>query len=157
MHSSNQKCNLLQSVFGVFLHSCNTPQKVIQSLARMGLSISIDTIHKAVKSLSAEMYEPLHQIGKTLLVGYTYDNFGIDFKTHLPTVKQSSTTLTYMTSGTLIHLGHSVMVEHLRYSQELWEKLHLNPQANMCTLEPPRTYFDFLCIHPEVINSSSFT
>jgi hypothetical protein len=34
MQSTNKKCNILQSIFGVFLHSCNTPQRVIQSLAR---------------------------------------------------------------------------------------------------------------------------
>ncbi|KAG1721899.1 uncharacterized protein EDB91DRAFT_1064206 [Suillus paluster] len=26
LQSSNQKCNALQSIYGIFLHSCNTPQ-----------------------------------------------------------------------------------------------------------------------------------
>jgi len=43
MQGTNQKCNTLKSVFGIFLHSCNTPQKVIDALAHMGISISVDT------------------------------------------------------------------------------------------------------------------
>ncbi|KAF8142661.1 hypothetical protein K438DRAFT_1466413, partial [Mycena galopus ATCC 62051] len=39
MQSHNSKCNALESVFGIFLHSTNTPEKVIQALAHMGISI----------------------------------------------------------------------------------------------------------------------
>ena len=43
MQGTNQKCNALESVFGIFLHSCNTPQKVIDMLAHMGITISVET------------------------------------------------------------------------------------------------------------------
>ena len=43
MQGTNQKCNALESVFGIFLHSCNTPQKVIDMLAHMGITISVKT------------------------------------------------------------------------------------------------------------------
>jgi hypothetical protein len=41
MQSRNNKSNALESVFGIFLHSTNTPEKVIQALAHMGISISL--------------------------------------------------------------------------------------------------------------------
>ena len=78
MQSTNQKCNALELVIGIFLHSCNTPQKVIQALAHMGLSVSIDLIHSAVAPLSQKPFWTLCNMGQTLLVGYTYDNFDID-------------------------------------------------------------------------------
>ncbi|KAJ6608569.1 hypothetical protein B0H10DRAFT_2302585 [Mycena sp. CBHHK59/15] len=49
MQSTNQQ---LKSVIGIFLHASNTPSKVIETLARMGVSISADSIHSAVHSLS---------------------------------------------------------------------------------------------------------
>ena len=102
MQGSNQKCNLLQSVFGIFLHSCKTPQKVVQALARIGISISIESINGAIQSLSNETHATLQQMGKSLLVSYVYDNFDIDFKTHLPTVEKSGNTLEHLTAGTLV-------------------------------------------------------
>lgn len=127
MQSTNQKCNILQSIFGIFLHSCNTPQRVIQSLARMGTSISSATILRAVKSLSAETYETLRRMGQSLTVSYTYDNFDIDFKTGQSTVEKSAITLTHMTSGTLTYLEHGVCADDLKYSAALWDKSPLNP------------------------------
>ncbi|GLB34498.1 putative zinc-binding dehydrogenase [Lyophyllum shimeji] len=38
--SSNQKCNALQSVMGLFCHSTNAPELLIETLAHSGLSIS---------------------------------------------------------------------------------------------------------------------
>ncbi|KAJ7750539.1 hypothetical protein B0H16DRAFT_1842618 [Mycena metata] len=52
MQSTNKNCNALESVFGIFLHASNTPSKVIEALAHMGISISTDTIENAVHSLS---------------------------------------------------------------------------------------------------------
>ncbi|OBZ72547.1 hypothetical protein A0H81_07974 [Grifola frondosa] len=37
MQSTNQQCNMLSSVIGIFLHSCNTPEKVVKTLAHMGI------------------------------------------------------------------------------------------------------------------------
>ncbi|KAH7907794.1 hypothetical protein BJ138DRAFT_1159241 [Hygrophoropsis aurantiaca] len=66
MQSTNQKCNALEAIMGIFLHSCNTPERAIQALARMGISISIGAIHDAVRSLSRESYGRLRSMGKTL-------------------------------------------------------------------------------------------
>ncbi|KAF8233553.1 hypothetical protein L208DRAFT_1377220 [Tricholoma matsutake] len=52
--STNEQCNYLQSVLGIFFHSTAVPEKVIETLAHAGLSISQSSIHNAVKSLSQE-------------------------------------------------------------------------------------------------------
>ena len=114
MQGTNQKCNALESVFGIFLHSCNTPQKVIDTLAHMGITISCHTVHDTIHSLSLETYETLRKMGQTLLVAYAYDNFDIDFKTHVPTVEAKyHDTLTDLTSGTIIQLEHGVTTKNL--------------------------------------------
>lgn len=41
MQSTNKSCNYLQSILGIFFHSTNTPEKVIETLAHAGLSISL--------------------------------------------------------------------------------------------------------------------
>ncbi|KIK79298.1 hypothetical protein PAXRUDRAFT_161631, partial [Paxillus rubicundulus Ve08.2h10] len=51
---SNRKSNGLQSLTGLLLQSTHTPQNVIETLARMGISVSVDTIHAAVRFLSVE-------------------------------------------------------------------------------------------------------
>ena len=126
MQSRNQKCNALESVFGIFLHSTNTPQKVIQALAHMGISISISSIHLAIHSLSLETHETLRTMGQTLLVGYAYDNFDIDFKNSVPTIEKVGDTLAHLTSGTLIMLEHGMKQEDLKCSEYLWQKSSLN-------------------------------
>ena len=157
MQGTNQKCNALESVFGIFLHSCNTPQKVIDALAHMGVSISVDTIHSAIHSLSRETYETLRRMGQTLLVAYAYDNFDIDFKTHVPMVEATHDTLTHLTLGTLIKLEHGVTLEDLRCSEELWKKSHLNPKADPNDVAPKRTVEDLEGLHPEEDHPSGLT
>jgi hypothetical protein len=87
MQSRNSKCNALESIFGIFLHSTNTPEKVIQALAHMGISISPSAINRAIHSLSAETADTLRAMGQSLLVGYAYDNFDINFPTIVPTIE----------------------------------------------------------------------
>ena len=62
-HSMNKKCNALESIIGIFLHSTNTPEKVIQALVHMGISISVNAIHTAINSLSQETQDTLKTMG----------------------------------------------------------------------------------------------
>ncbi|KIK83656.1 hypothetical protein PAXRUDRAFT_153093, partial [Paxillus rubicundulus Ve08.2h10] len=48
MQIMNQKSNTLQSILRIFLQSAHAPQKVINSLTRMGISISTDAINVAI-------------------------------------------------------------------------------------------------------------
>ncbi|KAJ7218441.1 hypothetical protein GGX14DRAFT_356865 [Mycena pura] len=157
MQSTNQKCNAVESVFGIFLHASNTPSKVIEALAHMGISISEQSIERAVKSLSAESYAKLREMGQSLLVGYAYDNFDIDFGVIVPTVEKETDTLTHMTSGTLIALEHGVKADHLQCSKELWLKSPLNPNIDSTKLPPPRTVRDLEQLHPEIDHPSNLT
>ncbi|KAJ6586746.1 hypothetical protein B0H10DRAFT_1925747 [Mycena sp. CBHHK59/15] len=155
--STNQQSNMLESVIGIFLHASNTPSKVIETLARMGISISVDSIHNAVHSLSRETYERLRAMGQTLLVSYTYDNFDINFPHVVPTVENSTDTLTHMTSGGLIYMEHGVKTEDMRCSEELWKKNTLNPQFDARKAPPPRTIKDLEDLHPEEDHPSNLT
>ncbi|KAF8155193.1 hypothetical protein K438DRAFT_1910147 [Mycena galopus ATCC 62051] len=143
MQSTNQKSNALESVFGIFLHAMNTPSKVIETLAHIGISISVDAMDDAIHSLSRETYHTLHTMGQTLLVGYAYDNFDINFPGLVPTIKKSTDTLTHLTSGGLMFLEHGVEVSHLHVSEELWSRNPLNPTFNAaCTVRRPPIQFN---------------
>ena len=96
-------------------------------------------------------------MGKSLLVSYVYDNFDIDFKTHLPTVEKSGNTLEHLTAGTLIQLEHGVTPDHLKCSDELWARSPLNPLVNVRLLASSRTVWDFLTLHPEHPHPSGLT
>ena len=54
MHSSNQQCNALQSIMRIFLHSCETPETVLEAFAHMGIMISTTMINE---SKSPESFE----------------------------------------------------------------------------------------------------
>ncbi|KAJ7172147.1 hypothetical protein C8R46DRAFT_1258157 [Mycena filopes] len=151
MQSTNQQSNMLESVFGIFLHASNTPSKVIETLARMGISISLNSIHNAIHSLSRETADRLQTMGRSLLVSYAYDNFDINFPNVVPTVEQSTDTLTHMTSGGLIFLEHGVKEEDLRCSEELWKTNPLNPKFDTSNAPPPRTVFLPILGLPEMV------
>ncbi|KAH7917213.1 hypothetical protein BV22DRAFT_979647, partial [Leucogyrophana mollusca] len=152
--STNQKANSLSSMIGIFLQSTHTPEKVIETFARMGLSISVDAIHDAVRSLSAQSHRALQSLGKTLLAAYAYDNFDINLKGTVPTVDKSSDSLKHLTSGLLFPLQHGVTREDLRCSYELWRKSRLNPQAEIST---GRCWKDLLELHKEPSHPSGLS
>jgi hypothetical protein len=161
MQSTNSKCNALESVFGIFLHASNTPSKVIETLAHMGITISPDAIDNAVRSLSHETYHTLRAMGQTLLAGYAYDNFDINFPGVVPVVEKSIDTLTHLTSGGLIFLEHGVKADDLRCSEELWSKNPLNPALPTTTAAPSHTMLDLERhledVHPETAHPSNLT
>ncbi|KIL56857.1 hypothetical protein M378DRAFT_53470, partial [Amanita muscaria Koide BX008] len=127
MQSTSQKANTFQSVLGIFLHSCRTPEKVIETLAHMGISVSTGTINRAIKSLSANARCALQQLGRTLTAGIAYDNVDITLKAAVPTVEKSTENLKHLTSGLFFPLMHGVTSEHLKCSKQLWEKSPYNP------------------------------
>ncbi|KAJ7939849.1 hypothetical protein B0H13DRAFT_2457922 [Mycena leptocephala] len=154
MQSRNNKSNGLESVFGIFLHSTNTPEKVIQALAHMGISISPGAIHSAIHALSVETIDTLRTMGQKLLVGYAYDNFDINFPTIVPTIEKAGDPLTHLTSGAVICLDHGVVLEDLECSEELWAKSSLNPTLD--SLPAPQEH-NLEAIHPESNHPSGLT
>ncbi|KAG1825586.1 uncharacterized protein BJ212DRAFT_1294993 [Suillus subaureus] len=73
-------------LLGIFFHSMGVPQKVIDVLAHVGLSISITSIHNAVHLMSKEIAANIKQGIQSLKVSFAYDNFDINFKTSEPTI-----------------------------------------------------------------------
>ena len=146
----NQKANILQSFLGFFLQSTHTPYKVIDVLARIGISVSTDSINLAIRSLSAESQNALQDLGQSLLASYAYDNFDVDLKSEVPSVEKSTESLKHLTSGLLFPLVHGVTVEDLKCSDELWRKSQLNPQASELHLPPNSklTWRNLVNLHP---------
>ncbi|KAI9460696.1 hypothetical protein HD554DRAFT_2206865 [Boletus coccyginus] len=124
MQSINQKANPLQSILGIFFQSAHTPQKVIDTLACIGISISTETINA---------------LGQSLLTSYAYDNFDVDLKSHVPTTEKSNNFLKHLTSGLLFPLGHGTTTNDLKCSDQLWKISALNLCSSASQLS--RYYF----------------
>ncbi|KAG1796109.1 hypothetical protein EV424DRAFT_1475282 [Suillus variegatus] len=101
--NSNERCNTLQCIFGIFLHSSGMLQRVIDVLAHAGFSISTQSITTAVKSLSKEAGVQIKRAVQTLTTALAYDNFDINFKTAQPTIEHQSQFVS-STSATAIPL-----------------------------------------------------
>ena len=140
----NENCNYLQSILGVFVHSANVPQRVIEVLAHAGLSISIKSIQRAVKSMSADSAHRIKESLRTLKVSIAYDNFDINFKTSEPTLTHQSSFVS-ATSATAIPLVGVDDIEVLRCSDDLWKVDPRNPSPSASPVESDE--FDLLKYH----------
>ena len=154
MQSSNQRCNALQSVFGIFLHASNTPETVRELLSRIGVSISSGAINEAVSSLSKEAEADIRHLGRTQLASYTYDNLDIDLKHSVPTVEKPHDTLIHLTTGTMLPLYHGVSLQDLNCSDTLWKSSVNNPRARRQDLPFIETEH-LLALHPEAPHPSN--
>ncbi|KZT68863.1 hypothetical protein DAEQUDRAFT_670600, partial [Daedalea quercina L-15889] len=125
--SSHQRCNALQSVMGVFLHSCKASESVVELLSRVGLSISCSAIDDTITSLSRESARATRQLGRTRCVAVAYDNFDVELKTDVPTVDKPHENLAHLTSSTFLHLEHGVTPQDLRCSAKVWQTSLNNP------------------------------
>lgn len=119
MHSSNQNYNTFQSIMGIFLHSCETPETVLEAFAHMGITISSTTINEAVLSLSKESVVRMKDPGRSFLCLYGYDNLDLDLKHSTPTIEKPGNTLIYLTTGTMIQLHSSITLHNLDCCKEL--------------------------------------
>ena len=155
MQTVNQQCNALGAVNGLFFHACVTPDKVIKSLAHMGISISPYAINNAVKSLSEGSLEAIAELGESLTAAFAFDNFEIKFHTSTPTIDKPAQELAHLISGDVFALEHGVTADDLRCSQELWE---CNPDNANRTITPPQhSFLDLLALHPEQPHASGLS
>ena len=140
---------------GLFLHSCRTPDKVINVLAHLGICISVHSIHLAITSLSAESANHIRSLGQSLLVAWAYDNFDVDLKSSTPTIQNSGPTLHHLTSAILYPLQHDVLLDDLKCSEELWKRSQLNPAAEIPDVHPKYSWKDLMHkiseVHPDTI------
>lgn len=150
MHSQDQRCNTLQSVTGIFLHSCGAPEKLIKVLSRMGISVALSSIHRSIKSMSEHSEDNIELIGKSLLASYVFDNLDFKVPGGTPTIESPNDGLVHITTGTLLHLDHGVTLDDLRCSDKLWDRSELNPLARDPRRYNPRTTMRFLTtLHKE--------
>ncbi|KAG6904271.1 hypothetical protein DXG01_011280 [Tephrocybe rancida] len=150
LQSTNMRCNALQTIVGVFLQSCNTPETVREFLAHAGLSVSASSINNAISSLSKESENQIRKTGQTLMAAYAYDNLDIDLKHSVPTLEKGQETLVHLTTGTMLPL-HDVPPDALNCSDEMWEKSEFNPDAPRV---PPVTMKQLTELYPEVTHPS---
>lgn len=135
-------------MLGIFLQSAHAPQKVIETLAHMGLSVSLSSINAAILSLSQQSSHTIRALGRTMLAGYAYDNFDVDMKTSDQRVEKSNDTLQHLTSGLLFPLQHGITTEDLRCSQMLWEQSIYNIQVTEPVAQRTgKTYRHLLKLH----------
>ena len=128
--STNEQCNYLQGVLGIFYHSTSVPEKVIETLAHASLSISLTSIHTAVKSLSQDAAHKIKAAVCTLTMVLANNNFDINFKSSEPTVECPSSFIS-ATSATAIPLFAVGNPEALRCSQRYWGKDPRNPSPSV--------------------------
>lgn len=129
MISTNQKANALPSILGFYFQSMHIPQKVIETLAQIGISISNKSITAATHSLSVESKYNLESLCQSLLASYAYDNFDVDLKSQVSVVEKSTTSLKHLTSGLLFPLVHGITVDDMKCLSELWKNSTVNPHA----------------------------
>ncbi|RPD54026.1 hypothetical protein L227DRAFT_512401 [Lentinus tigrinus ALCF2SS1-6] len=146
MISTNQRCNALASLVGLFCHSTSAPELVIEVLSRTGLSISLTAIHDMITSLSRNSSEAIRWLAKTLLCAFAYDNFDMDFKSSVPTVEKPGSTLQHATSALIFPLEHGVVPADLKFASELWHTDPCNPFLPEDDRPPRRTWVD--CMPP---------
>ncbi|KAH9015996.1 hypothetical protein EDB85DRAFT_1817773, partial [Lactarius pseudohatsudake] len=130
LQSSNKNCNHLQSILGIFIHSANVPQRVAEVLAHAGLTISIKSIQRAVKSMSIDSAHKIKTGLRSLKMAIAYDNFDINFKTSEPTLTHQSSFVS-ATSATAVPLVGVDNIDALRCSEALWAVDPRNPSSSV--------------------------
>ena len=98
-------------------------------LAHAGFSISLTSIHTAVKLLSQDAARKIKAAVHTLTTALAYDNFDINLKSSEPTIECPSSFVS-ATSATAIPLFAVGNPEALQCSQHYWEKDPRNPSPS---------------------------
>lgn len=91
----------------------------------MNVSLSAPSINNAINSLLIETKYRLREMGQSLMVGYTLDNYDVTLKHSTGTVEEPLSTLVHLTSGLILRLVHT-SVSDLKHSTFLWERSKYN-------------------------------
>ena len=154
VQANNKRCNLLGTIIGIFLHTCNAPDRVIDVLCRSSSSISTSAVNDAINSLSASAAQKLKEEGKTFMYSYVLDNFDVQLKHKETTVEQSKDTLFHLTSAALVQINHATL-DDLKCSNYLWERSRYN---DLRTIHPPKkTYHDLVLLYADPVDEYDMT
>lgn len=140
MQSKNLPCNALQTMVGLFLHSCNTPEKVVETLLHIGLTISPTSINNVVLSTSTQSFQKIKAQFK-LPTAQGFDNLDVQLKTEQPMV-EGRTKLLHMATATFLPLIHALTMDDLKFTKDIWDKSEFNPNR---IEDPPAVNHDALC------------
>ncbi|KAK7047080.1 hypothetical protein VNI00_006740 [Paramarasmius palmivorus] len=119
IQNANVKCNALQALIGLFLHTCSVSESTIEVVAHIGVSVSQTTIHNMVSNLSETHAEDLISLGRRLLVAFGFDNVDFFLEHTSPIVGDPTSSLLHLTSGTLFPLQHGITLGDLSCAREL--------------------------------------
>ncbi|KDQ05607.1 hypothetical protein BOTBODRAFT_72403, partial [Botryobasidium botryosum FD-172 SS1] len=125
MQSNERRCNALQTIVGMFAHSCNTPERVLETIAHAGLSVSSSSVLHMVDSLSKKAAGLTQETVRSNCFSVGYDNLDIQFKSSQPTIEKTPKLL-HMATGAFFPLSHGVVKEDLKCVKEMWRKSDLN-------------------------------
>ena len=115
---NNRTCNLFATHFGLFLHASGVPQRVVNALSQIGLSISQKSIHRTVNSLSKEASDNIKKAAQSLQYMMVYDNLVVDYNSpSQSTIEKSLPSLCHLTTGT--YINHHFNVEDLCCAEEI--------------------------------------
>ncbi|KAG6808473.1 hypothetical protein H0H92_004012 [Tricholoma furcatifolium] len=154
LQNTNQNCNALQTIIGVFLQSCNAPETVREFLAHAGLSVSTTSINNAIRSLSKESEKRTQRLGQTLTALLAYDNLDFDAKQSVPTLEKPQDTMFHLTSGTMLPL-YEISADDLNCSDALWAHSPINPEILPSDMRRAAVSFeDLVALHPETEHPS---
>ncbi|GLB35134.1 hypothetical protein LshimejAT787_0206990 [Lyophyllum shimeji] len=90
-----------------------------------------------VNSLSTKSAIKIQELAQTLTGSFAYDNFDMEFKSHVPTVEKSGETMKHATSAIIFPLIQT-QPDDLRCSNELWGTDPLNPELSEGQKRPHR-------------------
>ncbi|KAK0214727.1 hypothetical protein EDD85DRAFT_782710, partial [Armillaria nabsnona] len=121
-HSSNQRFNAFQSVIGFFLESKQCPEIILETVAHMGISISVKSIAWMVNSLFKKAKEQIKTLGPSNNV---YDNFDMEFPVAHPTPDHQKSHLS-ATAATFVPLVNADRTRDLQFTEELRETSEYN-------------------------------
>ena len=148
-HSSNEHFNALQSVVGFFLESKSTPEGVIKILVHIGVSVSTQTTHNMINSLTKSAAHSNKYLPSSMII---YDNFNMDFKVAQPTMGKAGLH-TSMTSATFALYAHGFVQGDLKFTKELHATSRFNkdiPKGSPLIYAP--CIWDILPPHEPLIN-----
>lgn len=74
-YTHSQRCNNVQTLLGLYLHSNGVHRRVVALLARCGISVSYDTVIQRIKTLSEEATMAISAAASSSDSVTVYDNF----------------------------------------------------------------------------------
>ncbi|GJJ71294.1 hypothetical protein EMPS_07069 [Entomortierella parvispora] len=82
MFLRSQQCNAFQMVMGIYLHCLGAPRRVLETLSALGLCVSYDQIHRALKALTKDAQERVKVAVLNNDFYIVYDNINIATRHH---------------------------------------------------------------------------